>query len=167
STFINTSLLLFFYCSADHRDLHSFPTRRSSDLIFWLRRGLRRFVAAPGKCEMDLYDELIKEGELVVELWPMFDAYDLRLTFMSRSEEHTSELQSRFDLVCRLLLEKKTLEDVGDPVARDKGMPVGAPPMEGDSLTGHREGPAEDRLPLVGLDREDSHLVLDAVLIEH
>src|SRR5438876_1837411 len=23
-----------FYCSGDHRDLHSFPTRRSSDLIF-------------------------------------------------------------------------------------------------------------------------------------
>src|SRR5699024_12877544 len=27
-------------------------------------------------------------------------------TNLSRSEEHTSELQSRFDLVCRLLLEK-------------------------------------------------------------
>src|SRR5699024_12233562 len=27
--------------------------------------------------------------------------------FTRRSEEHTSELQSRFDLVCRLLLEKK------------------------------------------------------------
>src|SRR5699024_11819397 len=27
--------------------------------------------------------------------------------FANRSEEHTSELQSRFDLVCRLLLEKK------------------------------------------------------------
>src|SRR5699024_11346438 len=27
--------------------------------------------------------------------------------FILRSEEHTSELQSRFDLVCRLLLEKK------------------------------------------------------------
>src|SRR5437868_12152260 len=27
----------------------------------------------------------------------------------TRSEEHTSELQSRFDLVCRLLLEKKIL----------------------------------------------------------
>src|SRR5579885_2872467 len=26
---------------------------------------------------------------------------------INRSEEHTSELQSRFDLVCRLLLEKK------------------------------------------------------------
>src|SRR2546421_1834124 len=32
------------------------------------------------------------------------DAHDLE---MERSEEHTSELQSRSDLVCRLLLEKK------------------------------------------------------------
>src|SRR5207249_12029803 len=30
-----------------------------------------------------------------------------RTSWTSRSEEHTSELQSRFDLVCRLLLEKK------------------------------------------------------------
>src|SRR5699024_12828423 len=30
-------------------------------------------------------------------------------TLAMRSEEHTSELQSRFDLVCRLLLEKKKL----------------------------------------------------------
>src|SRR5437868_12108416 len=28
-----------------------------------------------------------------------------------RSEEHTSELQSRFDLVCRLLLEKKKIRN--------------------------------------------------------
>src|SRR5699024_11697666 len=28
----------------------------------------------------------------------------------TRSEEHTSELQSRFDLVCRLLLEKKNIK---------------------------------------------------------
>src|SRR5438067_11981621 len=28
---------------------------------------------------------------------------------LNRSEEHTSELQSRFDLVCRLLLEKKNI----------------------------------------------------------
>src|SRR5699024_11289201 len=33
--------------------------------------------------------------------------YLLKLTWEQRSEEHTSELQSRFDLVCRLLLEKK------------------------------------------------------------
>src|SRR5699024_5700565 len=32
---------------------------------------------------------------------------DLTKKFGNRSEEHTSELQSRFDLVCRLLLEKK------------------------------------------------------------
>src|SRR5207249_7358661 len=31
--------------------------------------------------------------------------------FTTRSEEHTSELQSRFDLVCRLLLEKKKQND--------------------------------------------------------
>src|SRR5689334_23540039 len=31
----------------------------------------------------------------------------LRLCSMERSEEHTSELQSQFHLVCRLLLEKK------------------------------------------------------------
>src|SRR5438067_5697609 len=30
-----------------------------------------------------------------------------------RSEEHTSELQSRFDLVCRLLLEKKKRRECG------------------------------------------------------
>src|SRR5699024_12009221 len=29
------------------------------------------------------------------------------LTYWIRSEEHTSELQSRFDIVCRLLLETK------------------------------------------------------------
>src|SRR5207249_11715846 len=29
--------------------------------------------------------------------------------YQCRSEEHTSELQSRFDLVCRLLLEKKKI----------------------------------------------------------
>src|SRR5689334_23557522 len=32
--------------------------------------------------------------------------YERRLVFL-RSEEHTSELQSQFHLVCRLLLEKK------------------------------------------------------------
>src|SRR5437868_12313902 len=32
----------------------------------------------------------------------------------NRSEEHTSELQSRFDLVCRLLLEKKN-DKLGGP----------------------------------------------------
>src|SRR5437868_13169895 len=34
-----------------------------------------------------------------------------RVDAARRSEEHTSELQSRFDLVCRLLLEKKNKTD--------------------------------------------------------
>src|SRR5207249_7058829 len=33
---------------------------------------------------------------------------------VTRSEEHTSELQSRFDLVCRLLLEKKKKKKIED-----------------------------------------------------
>src|SRR2546428_4416300 len=37
-----------------------------------------------------------------------------RLLQLTRSEEHTSELQSRSDLVCRLLLEKKKLCSDGD-----------------------------------------------------
>src|SRR5699024_11461201 len=36
-------------------------------------------------------------------------AATIRSAYCTRSEEHTSELQSRFDLVCRLLLEKKKM----------------------------------------------------------
>src|SRR5207248_5992922 len=39
-----------------------------------------------------------------VRVWEVFDANGQPL---ARSEEHTSELQSPYDLVCRLLLEKK------------------------------------------------------------
>src|SRR5699024_11814343 len=38
---------------------------------------------------------------------PVSNFLNCLLSFRDRSEEHTSELQSRFDLVCRLLLEKK------------------------------------------------------------
>src|SRR5204863_3350413 len=37
-------------------------------------------------------------------------------TWKVRSEEHTSELQSRRDLVCRLLLEKKKKRDTNDSI---------------------------------------------------
>src|SRR5438067_13001602 len=39
--------------------------------------------------------------------WDDVAPYFRRAEHQERSEEHTSELQSRFDLVCRLLLEKK------------------------------------------------------------
>src|SRR5205807_9107327 len=34
SSFSSLLFFFFFYCSGPHRDLHSFPTRRSSDLAF-------------------------------------------------------------------------------------------------------------------------------------
>src|SRR5438067_5626310 len=37
------------------------------------------------------------------------EPYQVGVVQQRRSEEHTSELQSRFDLVCRLLLEKKNI----------------------------------------------------------
>src|SRR5699024_11896086 len=37
------------------------------------------------------------------------EAREIAQQAYNRSEEHTSELQSRFDLVCRLLLEKKKI----------------------------------------------------------
>src|SRR5437868_12568915 len=45
------------------------------------------------------------EATIGAELTTTDPAQALKL--IRRSEEHTSELQSRFDLVCRLLLEKK------------------------------------------------------------
>src|SRR5438034_4296948 len=78
-------------CYVRHRYLHSFPTRRSSDLVECsvgegkVRQGVPFTQPRPE----DLGDD--DDG-------PHGD---------ERSEEHTSELQSHSDLVCRLLLEKK------------------------------------------------------------
>ena len=44
--------------------------------------------------------------EKLIVIGEVAKKYDL-YTKITRSEEHTSELQSRSDLVCRLLLEKK------------------------------------------------------------
>src|SRR5437868_13230784 len=72
-----------------------------------LFRSLVRFPAiqqaAIGKVQTQLRDVFLIHDDLVFVA--VFDNEDVRLD--QRSEEHTSELQSRFDLVCRLLLEKK------------------------------------------------------------
>src|SRR5699024_12857123 len=47
------------------------------------------------------------EGTSMLSLFLLSSSKLLLSLFSLRSEEHTSELQSRFDLVCRLLLEKK------------------------------------------------------------
>src|SRR5438270_1730934 len=79
----------------DHRDLYSFPTRRSSDLAASspaaTGAGRRRRAAARRTAGPD--------GP------------------RARSEEHTSELQSQSNLVCPLLLEKKDVS----PSAREGG----------------------------------------------
>src|SRR5699024_11859310 len=53
-----------------------------------------------------LYHNRTRKFEAEDELNVVYASFD-ELIKRSRSEEHTSELQSRFDLVCRLLLEKK------------------------------------------------------------
>src|SRR5699024_12085915 len=96
------------------RGLHCFPTRLSSDLGLVLaenpefdpiRKPFPKFreMTEEEPAELAAGDpafgrivcrcEMITEGEI--------------LAAIRRSEEHTSELQSRFELVCRLLLEKK------------------------------------------------------------
>src|SRR5688572_32342633 len=50
-----------------------------------------------------------RRGDLIVEVTILAPE---KLTEEQRSEEHTSELQSQSNLVCRLLLEKKKLKAV-------------------------------------------------------
>src|SRR5690606_41932183 len=88
-----------FYCSGHHRDLHSFPTRRSSDLRLFVYHTINKssFIKrlfVPQLAKKHRNESLHSLREFVE-------------TVASRSEEHTSELQSRENLVCRLLLEKK------------------------------------------------------------
>src|SRR5438270_8315779 len=92
------------------RHLHSFPTRRSSDL-----EAVRQHFehAVTGNRHVVL-SQLLENGEQHVLLAQRGRVLDLQLFGKSeeleienRSEEHTSELQSQSNLVCRLLLEKK------------------------------------------------------------
>src|SRR5690606_39581959 len=102
--------LLSLSCFAILRYLPSFPTRRSSDLPaagadhrllhrrVLLGEGTRRADRrGPGAAHR-------RRGLGVREVHPACDRLGGR---RGRSEEHTSELQSRENLVCRLLLEKK------------------------------------------------------------
>src|SRR5699024_11814389 len=97
---------------ADHRDRHSFPTRRSSDL-YVANDDEQGFIdeLLAGQPDAPAYFGRMKrqnrDGPAILghrDPLPELDAAAVR---KDRSEEHTSELQSRFDLVCRLLLDKK------------------------------------------------------------
>src|SRR5207253_8227554 len=87
---------VFFYGYVARRDLHSFPTRRSSDLEARNR---------PAGNKPDSRRILRRDDSR----WAV-PGTTVEITgglSVGRSEEHTSELQSRGHLVCRLLLEKK------------------------------------------------------------
>src|SRR5262249_61988151 len=99
--FILSSLLLllslsFFQCSGAPPDLPSFPTRRSSDLL-----AMRSASAASGSSLP--FSSSSSRCTSRMKWWKC----TRRLRTSGRSEEHTSELQSLTNLVCRLLLEKK------------------------------------------------------------
>src|SRR5690606_42127448 len=99
----------------NRRNLHSFPTRRSSDLprpVSNLKPAFSQFKIGWMTGVDTLYAGLLAE--------PWFTEKPLHLKYVvsggtalrsstatqwQRSEEHTSELQSRENSVCRLLLE--------------------------------------------------------------
>src|SRR5699024_12392799 len=92
-------------------ELPSFPTRRSSDLWSITTAPVARdepdWFAHDGEGSlrvMALANDIYYIDILTAENTP---EHATCTTIVHRSEEHTSELQSRFDLVCRLLLEKK------------------------------------------------------------
>src|SRR5262249_60690756 len=95
-----------FYFLGPHRALPSFPTRRSSDLTHVaLRRPdlLRGLVLV----EPGLPPAALLPGSPDGERFAAVRSERTRRLTEMRSEEHTSELQSLTNLVCRLLLEKK------------------------------------------------------------
>src|SRR5205823_6825630 len=93
----------FFYSSGPPRSLHSFPTRRSSDLVrvAYERGGFLASIRC--RASSAAFFTLLRSTVTLSNDEPI----SLSSSAVSRSEEHTSELQSLAYLVCRLLLEKK------------------------------------------------------------
>src|SRR5438552_8866243 len=84
------------------RILHTFPTRRSSDLNHVDESGLAGAIGTQQPEELARLDRQAHARERAHGAEALLELPDL-----DRSEEHTSELQSPDHLVCRLLLEKK------------------------------------------------------------
>src|SRR6266513_3548937 len=71
-------------------------------------KGPRYRLGLPCLREHTEANQVVPAPAFPVELpAPLIEKVLFRNAGQRRSEEHTSELQSRFDLVCRLLLEKK------------------------------------------------------------
>src|SRR5690606_40698083 len=96
-------VVLSFQCYGHHRHLRSFPTRRSSDLVSMAPSTPPRLEIASNSFSTASSTRSVSSS-MMNEPWFGFSFF---ATPWPRSEEHTSELQSRENLVCRLLLEKK------------------------------------------------------------
>src|SRR5437868_8850090 len=115
---------LMDYCQLHHSRSLSFLLQRPPNTPLFPYTTLFRSTAArapyPGRHPATFLKERAKRsqaGESAVE---------------TRSEEHTSELQSRFDIVCRLLLEKKNVSAASpsaDRVIRSLSFPPFTSPI--------------------------------------
>src|SRR5207248_11531994 len=103
---ISFTFVSFRYGYGGHRDLHSFPTRRSSDLRNRYPNATSNDVCTRSGTPPFLEKRSGRTARSC-EQHPAVGAATADTLTGSRSEEHTSELQSPYDLVCRLLLEKK------------------------------------------------------------
>src|SRR5690606_40272021 len=97
----------FFSGYFAYLSLPSFPTRRSSDLGVWPPRGVPGDVPSRRSRARVRGGHGAAAGCACATGRPRRTAHRRRPRTRARSEEHTSELQSRENLVCRLLLEKK------------------------------------------------------------
>src|SRR5262245_63043575 len=105
--------MLVFSCDLAARDLHSFPTRRSSDLCSWY--GLVVGICPRNTCLSTASRFRAASSTSVSTSTGTAGSCSSKgsaRTSISRSEEHTSELQSLRHLVCRLLLEKKKSQQI-------------------------------------------------------
>src|SRR5437764_9274855 len=109
------SFVTCFFCHlyGDHRILHSFPTRRSSDLNRTLE-GVAAYSAFGANLTGHGDAERLQGVRISSHAFEMLGAQAALGRTLLRSEEHTSELQSPMYLVCRLLLEKKKKKTISD-----------------------------------------------------
>src|SRR5690606_40439497 len=99
---------------AEHSDQHAFPTRRSSDLstgpyaTTCRTSTIPRRQASPCACCSRTTADSKRSRRSSASSADASSTWSRSTRgHWNRSEEHTSELQSRENLVCRLLLEKK------------------------------------------------------------